>query len=202
LTLFVDFVKGIAWPLVVFAIVYVFRQPMKELLPRVRKAGPTGVEIEVQQTQVQVRKWSDELKEQPGFQRTPTIEAVEKAIHGELANIRDEQRIDLLANRLAVARLSGVFERVYGAIYGTQISGLRALVSAGGTVIRANAVEFFEDQKSKKPEMRNIEFAPWLEFLRLFQLIKVEGDAISITDLGRDFLLYLSGANLNEAKPF
>jgi hypothetical protein len=50
--------------------------------------------------------------------------------------------------------------------------------------------------------MSNFEFAPWLEFLRLFQLIKIDGDAISITDLGRDFLLYLSGTNLNEAKPF
>jgi hypothetical protein len=51
LTLAVELVKGIAWPLVIFAIVYLFRRPLKELLPRVRKAGPTGVEIEVQQTQ-------------------------------------------------------------------------------------------------------------------------------------------------------
>jgi hypothetical protein len=49
--------------------------------------------------------------------------------------------------------------------------------------------------------MINIEFGPWLEFLRAFQLIKIENDTISITDLGRDFLLYVSAANLNEAKP-
>jgi hypothetical protein len=33
LTLLVDLVKDIAWPLLIFGIAYAFRQPLKELVP-------------------------------------------------------------------------------------------------------------------------------------------------------------------------
>jgi hypothetical protein len=38
LTLGVDLVKGIAWPVVVFVLIHAFRQPLKEFNPQVRKA--------------------------------------------------------------------------------------------------------------------------------------------------------------------
>jgi hypothetical protein len=74
-------------------------------------------------------------------------------------------------------------------------------LGAGGTVTKANALEYFNEAKSNKPELSNVEFSGWLEFLRVFNLIKIENETISITDLGRDFLLYLTAQNLNEAKP-
>lgn len=199
LTLLVDLLKGIAWPIVVFVIAYVFRQPLKELFPRITKAGPTGIEMAEAQ-QVQVSKWSGELL--PGVQRTPAIEAQEKTLYARLDDITVEKRTGLLVNALAVAQLSSRFERIYGAIYGSQIAGLRALVNAGGKVTSADALQFFNDMKSKKPEMSNIQYEAWLEFLRLAGLITIDSETISITDMGRDFPLYLTVANLTEAKSF
>jgi hypothetical protein len=199
LTLLVDLVKGIAWPALIFALVYVFRAPLKELIPRVRKAGPTGIELEVHQTAV-VNKWAGELKSLPGLLRTPPIESLEKTLHSQLEYTKEGERTDLLVNRLAVAQLASVFERVYGAIFGSQIAGLRTLANAGGTLTTADALRYFDEAKSNKPELK-VEFGAWLEFLRAFSLIKIENEKISITDLGRDFLLYLTAQNLNEAKP-
>jgi hypothetical protein len=199
LTLAVDLVKAIAWPLMIFGLVYLFRHALQELLPRLRKAGPTGIELEVQQTAV-VSKWTGELKQLPGLTRTPPIEALEKTLHAQLEFTRMDERTDLLVNRLAVAQLTSVFERVYGAIFGSQIAGLRALTNAGGSVTNADALKYFSEIKSTKSELM-IEFGAWLEFLRAFGLIKIENEKISITDLGRDFLLYLTTQNLNEAKP-
>jgi hypothetical protein len=198
LTLLVDLVKGIAWPLLIFGIAYAFRQPLKELLPRVRRAGPTGIEI-ADQSEL-VRKWTGELRQLPNLQRTTAIETLEKAIHTDLELTREDERTDLLVNRLAQNRLAAIFERVYGAIYGSQIAGLRALVNAGGKVTMSDAVQYFDEAKSKKPELNEVEFGAWLEFLRVFNLIKIENETISISELGRDFLLYLTAANLNEAK--
>jgi hypothetical protein len=73
-------------------------------------------------------------------------------------------------------------------------------LSCNGTVNVTGKPEPNE-AKSKKPEMSYVEFGPWLEFLRAFELIKIENETIAITPGGRDFLLYLAGANLNEAKP-
>jgi hypothetical protein len=157
LTLFVDLVKGIAWPVLVFCVVYMFRQPLKALLPRVRRAGPTGIVLSEVQSEL-VSKWTGELKQLPGLQRTAAIEIVEKAIHTELDLARADDRIDLLVNRLAQNRLAAIFERVYGAIYGSQIAGLRALVNAGGKVTMAEAVQFFDQLKSKKPDLSEANF--------------------------------------------
>jgi hypothetical protein len=88
LTLFVDLVKGIAWPVLVFCVVYMFRQPLKALLPRVRRAGPTGIVLSELQSEL-VSKWTGELKQLPGLQRTAAIEIFEKAIHTELDLTRE-----------------------------------------------------------------------------------------------------------------
>jgi hypothetical protein len=200
LTLFVELVKGTAWPALIFGLVYLFRRPLQELMPRVRRAGPTGIELEVPQQTALISKWTGELKQLPGLTRTLPIENLEKTLHTQLESTRVEERVDLLVNRLAVAQLSSVFERVYGSIFGSQIAGLRALVNAGGAVTNADALRYFNEVKSNKPELK-VEFGAWLEFLRVFTLVKIENEKISITDGGRDFLLYLTSQNLNENKP-
>jgi hypothetical protein len=184
---------------VIFVILYVFRRPLKELIPRVRKASPTGIEIEAEKQIQLASKWTGELKQLPGFQRTAAIASLETKLNSDLMDVHEEERLDLLVHRLAIVQLTGIFERIYGAIYGSQIAGLRELARTG-KVTMADALKYFDKAKSDRPELSNVEFAAWLEFLRVFNLIKIESDTISITDLGRDFLLYLTQANLNEAK--
>jgi hypothetical protein len=198
--LFVDLLKAIAWPVALFAIVYMFRAQLRELLPRVRKAGPTGVEI-AEQELLKVTRWSGELKRLP-VPRTNLVEAAEKALHEDLQKWPDLERVDLLVNRLAVARISAFFERVYGAIFGSQIRGLKALVASDGKVSIADARKFFEEEKLKTPQLAEakVEFEGWIRYLVNFELVRIENDQVIITDAGRDFTTYLPAVGLNENK--
>src|SRR5207237_608 len=132
--------------------------------------------------------------------RTEMISNVEKTIHAELQNYPDAERVDLLVNRLAVARLSSVFERIYGAIFGSQIAALRGLVAQGGKVALSVAVKFYDDAKSRTPVLNAVEFDAWMAFLKNFELIRVGNDEVSITERGHEFLLYMSASNLAENK--
>ena len=110
---------------------------------------------------------------------------------------------DAFARRISICNFSrflSIFERIYGVIFGSQIAGLRALVAGGGTVPLVDAVKYFDDWKSKTPGLAPVEFDQWIGFLKSFDLMRVENDKVSITDVGREFLLYLSSSNLNGMK--
>jgi hypothetical protein len=198
--LFVDLLKGIAWPVALIVIVYMFRAQLRELLPRVRKAGPTGVEI-AEQELLKVTRWSGELKPLP-VPRTNLIERVEMVLHEDLQRFPDAERVDLLVNRLAVARLATIFERAYGAIFGSQIRGLKALVASAGQASIADARKFFEEEKLRTPALAEtkVEFEGWIKYLVNFELVKIENDHVIIMDAGRDFVTYLHAVGLNENK--
>jgi hypothetical protein len=199
----VDLLKGLAWPVAFFGTMFLFRVDVRALLPRLIKAGPTGMEFE-RQPQTLSQPWSGELNKLPNNRpRTAITEEIEKSLHAALQTIKDDQRIDVLVNELAVSRLHAVFERIYGPIYGSQIAGLRALVSAGGRVPMSDAVNFFNEVKSRQPDLpAAIDFSSWSGYLQNSNLIKVENDSVEITELGREFLLYLPLANLRENRPF
>ncbi len=44
--IFVDLIKAIAWPSAVFALGFMFRSDVRALFPRLKKAGPTGLEFD------------------------------------------------------------------------------------------------------------------------------------------------------------
>jgi hypothetical protein len=145
---------------------------------------------------------SGELKELPGLTRTPPIAAIEKSIHKALEIYKPETYVDLLVRHLAQSRLETVFERVYGAIYGSQIAGLRELIKRGGKISMADAVKGFDEAKSRSAFPANFTFDLWLQFLKAFDFIEAEDNEIRITDIGKDFLLYLSARGLPENKPY
>jgi hypothetical protein len=198
--LLVDLIKGIAWPAAVVAIAYWFRDDLRAKIPSLTKAGPTGIEWQVQQTATTAKTWSGDLKELPGLQRTPLMGSIEKSIHGELELYKPEAHVDLLVRHLAQSRIESVFERIYGGIFGSQIAGLRAL-AARGKVAMADTVQFFDDQKSHKGVLPEVTFASWFQFLKNFELIKAENDEVELTDIGKDFLLFISNRGLAENRP-
>jgi hypothetical protein len=180
-----------------------FRSDVRALFPRLKKAGPTGLEFDPSRQVLSAV--TRELQELPGFPaRTPMITKVETELHAELGIIDPEKQIDVLVRHLAVARLGRNFEQIYRVIFGSQIAGLKALASAsGGSTSREESASFFDGVKAKFPEFyEKNTFDEWIQYPKTAGVVTETGDQISITELGREFLLYLSAVQLSENKAF
>jgi len=197
--LVVDLLKSLAWPGVFLTLGFYFRKDFRAILPRLTKAGPTGIEF----AQVQnIESWSGKLKELPGLTRTKKMEEIEVSIHKDLQHFDATSRVDLLVRHLAQTRLERVFERVYGGIFGSQIALLAALSTKSETSPLSEATKWFEETKAKNPyAYAETSFERWVGFLTSFDLVRVEQAMISITETGRDFLVFLNANQLATAKP-
>jgi hypothetical protein len=122
----VALLTGIAWPAAVVGIAFAYRSDIRSILPRLRKAGPTGIELDAVQLQQKEAKTDappGELKALPGIGRTKAIEAIDRELHAALKIHDENSRIDILVRFLAQARLGPAFERIYRVIFGSQIAG-------------------------------------------------------------------------------
>ncbi|WP_141935734.1 hypothetical protein [Bradyrhizobium sp. UNPA324] len=203
LKLLVDLAKAIAWPSAVFALGFMFRSDVRELFPRLKKAGPAGLEFDPARQALAAP--SKELKDLPGFpERSPAIAKVETNLHAELELMDPEKRIDLLIRHLAVARLAWVFEQVYRTLFGSQIRALRALHGEGGKTTRTESAAFFDQVKSEFPQFyEKNTFEEWIRYPISAGLITSTSDEIAITDFGQEFLKYIDEKGLSESsKPY
>jgi hypothetical protein len=197
-----DFVKNIAWPVVVLTLAFNFRKDLHDLANRLTKAGPAGVEFNPQRQLTIPPLTPGELKELPGLARTKVMGELEAELHKQLQLFDADKRSDLLIHYLAQSRLEQLFEWIYGQIFGSQIAALRTLVATGGQVTLVDAISYFDNVKSSQgAPYQNVSFDQWSAFLRNQQLISVVADRVEITDLGRDFLLFLSTRGRPENKP-
>lgn len=201
-----DLLKGIAWPIAIVLIALAFKVEIRALLPRLRKAGPTGVELDPAEQQREapnstaVTTTSDVIKDLPGISRTPAMEALERGIHAELQKRPEGDRVALAVRALAQSQLETAFERIYQWIFGSQILGLRRLHERT-TVSVEDARQFFEEFRSKDPTAYgSYGFNEWLGFLINQGLVRRDGDAVTITEIGRDFLQYLFAQRKAENK--
>lgn len=203
-----DLIKGIAWPLAIAFIAWFYRDDIKSLLPRVEEAGPTGVKLrpperEQKTLATDLREAGQvELKELPGLGRTPTIARIEKDLHLSIQAYPEDQRTDIALRVLAEARLMLLFERMYRVMFGSQIAGLKRL-NERTTVPLVEAIGYFEQVKEAYPDFyKDFGFADWIRFLQRENLVVVTEETVEITDLARDFLLYLTVQGLPEDKLF
>ena len=203
----VEIVKAVMWPVAAVIIACVFKADVRGLLPRLRRVGPGGVELDPADAQKSavVEATTTEpgkLKEFPGMMRTPAIERVEHLLLASFAktNVKPEEREAFLLRLLAQSQLEAAFERIYRLIFGTQISGLRWLNERGHITVD-EAREFFKPFEAQNPDYyKDYGFDGWLRFLISNELVARNGDVIEIADLGRDFLMYLTARRLPENK--
>ena len=200
----VDLLKGVSWPIAAIVIALAFKAEFRSMLPRLRRVGPTGAEFdaaEKQQTKSDQVQSTGELKELPGFPRTPAIENLERQLHTNLQYIDSDKRLDLLLRLLAQTRLEAAFERIYRLIFGIQIAILKRL-NEKSSIIIDEASSIFLTYASQFQELQGYGFDSWLSFLVSNELIRKTTTSLEIADIGRDFLLYLVAKQLPEAKSF
>lgn len=201
-----ELARSLAWPLVVIIVTIRCKEEIRELVPRMRRAGPAGVEFDP-------RTQQDSAKSEVVFanselpittyipNNSPSVQWMEDKLRSDLPRFEKSVQIDVLLRELASARLAASFEFILNLIFGSQIEGLKALDQRGSVSI-VEAEEFFEQYRKLNPEFYTHGFNGWLDFLKGQNLVKVEKGVVSLTELGKDFLVFLTRRGVPYSKPF
>lgn len=191
-----DLLKGVAWPLAAFLVVWIFRKPLAKLIPQLRRAGPGGVEFDppTQPTSappiVSLRERSI-VVDTTGLE-VSTAQDLEEKIRRDLQDVPDDERQNSLIRTLSFAMLAANFEFVFANIFQSQIDALRELARSGPKTMD-EAENYFAERVL--PVNREV-FSEWgLErwsaYLRAQGLVNVAGGKISISQKGIDFLHWI-----------
>ncbi|WP_428428246.1 hypothetical protein [Pararhizobium sp.] len=182
-----DLLKGIAWPLVVFLLFFMFRAQLQERIKHLVSAGPTGAVFQPSQPSEPPTPSTLKTVRHPMSMVNENIELIQR----QLLDIPENERTTRLISALAEAQIEAQFEFLFGSVFGSQIAALRVL--ARGMVTLDEAKKFFEEEvvPLNKTIYSEWGFDEWSRFLTSQQLAEINGDHVEITDRGRDFLLFV-----------
>lgn len=193
-----DLIKGVAWPLALFMVVWIFRTQLRERIKDLISVGPGGA---VLQAPVQPPVERPIAAVSAADHPMKTVQSVLiPRIESELNNLPHDDRYKQLVVALAEARIDRAFEWVFSIIFGSQILALRRLKDVPSISIGEGEAFFDEAVKPHYPVLAEAGFERWSAFLIEQKLVKVEGDRISITDLGKDFLLFVDFNKPNDTR--
>jgi hypothetical protein len=227
---FVEIVKALAWPLVVGGIVWLLWDQVKDSAKRITELGLSGAKFApppVEQiptppttgvsTPLQPpNQAGTPAATQPGSaqqliqrvrefitpdQLDPAVQNIRRELTALGAN-KDEQ-IEVLIHVLGSVNIQLTHQRVYGAIYGSQLQ-LLALMNTDDGAPPNGARQIYEAAKAQYPEVyRNYPFEAWMGFLHKSGLIDVAANAnYVLTSYGRGLLRYVIDRHLPTNKPY
>ena len=201
--------NSIAWPaaVVVIAILFMamFRRPLERLLDRTKKIGTAGLDASAataQETSIE-RPPSGAEESLARFDNRLLVEQ-ETAIRNELSARRIDSPVErerVLVRHLAATQIRSHFERLYHLIFGSQLSMLQQ-VNAATSFGRDEARASYDFAVMGSPDFyANYSFDQWLNFMISQNLVRADGDVITITVPGREFLTFLIQEGLSFIKP-
>lgn len=201
---FFDLLKGIAWPLGILTTALIFKSDVKKLFPRIRKFSAAGVELDPLEPLEQQQLPAPPPPSDMTSLEPPTIAVkdIENRIRTDLANRPPEIRDQLLIRRLAIVTSVAWFENIYGLIFGTQIQALERLFEVNSTSL-AEANEYYNSVLEPLMETPSpISFEDWSAFLFARELVKMEDEKVTITEMGKEFVRWLHSQNRSTKRPF
>jgi hypothetical protein len=210
LRLAVEFLKTIAWPATAVliawragpAVLKVISNRSVDLEGFGLKAtiGRTVEQQQIAESSVGKPALEPPAAVPPAATSRPAIQIIEQQIRAELNRYTGPQREPALVTALATARLFGQHESHYNRIFGSQIAGLKRLDEVGSVTV-AEAQQFFQPYAQLYPQVyTTYGFDGWLGFMIGAGLVARDGDRLTATPFGHDFLVYLREARLTEAK--
>ncbi|TPE50158.1 hypothetical protein [Amaricoccus solimangrovi] len=201
----IEALRVLAWPTAAYLIARIYRSEIKALFPRVRRIGPSSIELDIDTKQASISdKSSEDIIESARSPLTlahPAIIEMEEFIKERLEQIDQGERSDFLIRAAAVERAEKHCAFVYINIFGSQIEALQLANQRGGPVSWAEAEEAFSKLKLENPAFLEWNLHKYLRFLFVNNLIIQEGDMIFITNMGKYFLLFLAHYGLEEKRP-
>ena len=197
-----DFLKGMAWPLAALFIAALFSREIKQMIPRIRQVGPSGLHIEsADQEGANPKELSkDGLSTvSVGELTDPVALAIENENRTFLEDIASEDQTARLLRALTVQQLYKSFAIAYSYIFGSQIRALRELNVR--SISRPQAEHMLKELKADEPVLREWELDQYLNFLVAWDFIVEEDGWFKITVTGKNFLLFLTEHSLPDDRP-
>jgi hypothetical protein len=196
-----DFVVGVSWPAAVVLTALVFKKEIGAMLPQVSEAGPGGLKFrEPRPSQQQPPAVENVNSERSQF--SAVLQGAMTSLQKELKDLPPDEKIERLIRHAAIMQVSAYFESVYANIFGSQIKALQTLNSLQ-TSTEADARAFYDSEAvAKNPEAyANFSFERWVAFLVNGGLVDHANETYSITDLGREFLVFIGRRHYRPDRP-
>jgi hypothetical protein len=221
-----DIVEIIKWPaafvigsVICFLLFLLFfmTEIRQKILSMTRMKGPKNAEFNFGEQQIgeqqksseklpieaanELTNDSDELMYALNDSNTPSVvKRVSRDLLEGIKSIPSSKIINLLILRLAEARTELIFEKIYRIIFSGQIKLLKELNNLY-MLDKQNAQKIFEaHQQNNMLSNKQEAFDEWLSYLKNNELIQENNDTLQITEVGRDFLIYLTKNRLLEDK--
>jgi hypothetical protein len=210
----VDLARVAAWP---SAVVFLALKFKPELLSAVPSLFRRKVEVEAlgvrasidaavaeQQQAVAENPAEEKLSQTSSLDPSPrpAVTRIENEMRNELQAIDPGKKEAVLLRYLAQARLDRGHEYNYNRIFGSQIGFLKRLNEVPRITVD-QARDFFKHYADQFPQVySNYSFDAWLNFMTVNALAVRNGNDLEISEIGRDFLIYIINQRLLENKPW
>ena len=207
--LFATLWGGLGWPhatLIMFIVgICCFSGEIKDILPRIKKVGASGVEVDPQLPLVQPSLRDDVRLQSPHGNDYPSTFAVALGlVQGEILNKAPQEQIQYLVATDAGWRVLWLFENTYSFIFGGQIQLLQLLNQRGAAGLpSAEALQEWNAYKERfKPNLDEWQMKPFIDFLVGRELVTRTDDALFIAPRGNEFLTWMVKNGRSSNRPW
>lgn len=199
------FWSGLEWPhaaLIVFCLgVVVFKNEIKALIDRVTSVSAGGVSmssaplLNQQNTEVEVSKDVEVANIQSLGAEFPTLMKVMKdSVDTEVKDLGAQEQLSALKSYLAYWKAMYVFENVFSNIFGGQLKILRYVNSFGSlgvTFVDLGSV-WNPHVQLHKPLLDAYSLETYMNYLFAVGLVEQKDGRVGITELGKEFLMWMA----------
>ncbi len=193
-------ISALGWPQITFLSILIFmlifRKAMTNLISGIKSVSKDGITVNQTNIDLQMEdKKKQTINELLSIESSPITQEIEKSINEELKtkglNIEGDA-VKVLLKHLAATQLELDFERIYNAIFGSQIHLLKKLNENSGTGRPIQFVdEFFLNVKNTFEEFNDWNREKYCQFLIGSSLIILENNSFNITIKGNEFLTWI-----------
>ena len=196
--LFTALWTGLGWPhavLVMFCIgVYYFKQEVKGVIPRIKRIGADGFEVEPQNIPVQPSVKSAEPRSTPTGEFPHAHGIMLEIVRKQFEKENSPDAVDLIMQDDAGWRVLWYFENVYSYIFGGQIKLLELLNQRGAVGAPLDEIqrEWEAHKELHKPQLDQLDMDGYIKFLLAKDLILKTDVDLKITPTGKEFLMWMT----------
>jgi hypothetical protein len=208
LTYWSKLVEFLAWPTASIIIAFGLKQPLVELLDRLKTAKHKDTEFAFNPKNQSAPTLGNEivLAEVIPQDSLGLINDAKLKILGSLDKLglnSVEDKIEVLAAHHANLQIRSSYTYINLTIYKSQIDLLQALNVQPNHVEAEFLVSFYSVARDKHSEYyKNISFEDWLNYLKVNGLVNTESGKYFLTVMGRGFLAALVEAGINQPRNY
>lgn len=206
--LFAALWSGLGWPhavLIMFCIaVGFFKTEIRSILPRIKKVGADGFELESPLPQVQQSTNDSEIQNVPTGDFPHSFGIVLELVKKQIEGKEPGEVQQFLIRDNAGWRVLCYFENIYSSIFGGQIQLLQLLnqLAVTGLSMAEAGREWTAYKDRFKPNLDEWDMDGFLAFLFAKDLIVKTDDSLRITPTGNEFLTWMTKYGRSTARPW